>query len=55
MWSVVVSAGHQSVMYTDTRVCLFTVQQVFGAQVDVDAAVEAGDQTVENTLLQTQT
>lgn len=34
--------------------CVFTVQQVFCAQVDVDAAVEAGDQTVEHTLLQTQ-
>lgn len=30
------------------------VQQVFGAQVEVDAAVEAGDETIENTLLQTQ-
>lgn len=28
-----------------------TVQQVLGTQVDVDAAVEAGDETVENPLL----
>lgn len=28
-----------------------TVQQVLGTQVDVDAAVEAGDESVENSLL----
>lgn len=32
-----------------------TVQQVLRTQVDVDAAVEAGDEPVEDPLLQTQT
>lgn len=28
-----------------------TIQQVLGTQVDVDAAVEAGDESVKNSLL----
>lgn len=31
-----------------------TVQQVLGAEVDVDAAVEAGDEAVKDSFLQTQ-
>lgn len=41
--------------YKNKRDVSCTVQQVLRTQVDVDAAVEAGDETVEDPFLQTQT